>query len=126
MAITHRPPTEVYYPEEDGKVSESAQHYMQALYLIQALRLFSLARPDVFVGGNLFVYYRQGVPAKNFSPDVLVAFGVRPRPLRERGSYRVWEEGVMPQVIIELSSASTRQVDTVRKPRLYAELGVRE
>jgi Uma2 family endonuclease len=80
----------------------------------------------VFVGGNLFVYYRQGEPGKCVSPDVLVAKGVRSRPIEERGSYKVWEEGVMPQVVIELTSESTRQVDTIRKPRQYAALGVHE
>ncbi len=126
MVTTRRQPGEVYYPEEDGKVSESAKHFKQAMDLIMALQSWFAARLDVFVGGNLFVYYRQGEPSKCFSPDVLVAQGVRPRPIEERGSYRLWEEGVMPQMLIELTSESTRQVDVIRKPRQYATLGVRE
>ncbi len=126
MVTTRRQPGEVYYPEEDGKVSESAKHFKQAMDLIMALQSWFARRLDVFVGGNLFVYYRQGEPSKCFSPDVLVAQGVRPRPIEERGSYRLWEEGVMPQMLIELTSESTRQVDTIRKPRQYAALGVRE
>jgi Uma2 family endonuclease len=126
MVTTHRQPGEIYYPEEDGKVSESAKHLEQMLQLIAALQSWFAQRADVFVGGNLFVYYRQGEPGKCFSPDVLVAKGVRSRPIEERGSYRVWEEGVVPQVLIELTSESTRQVDTIRKPRQYAALGVHE
>ena len=126
MVTTQRQPGEVYYPEEDGKVSESAKHLEQMLQLIAALQSWFARRADVFVGGNLFVYYRQGDIRKCFSPDVLVAKGVRPRPIEERGSYKVWEEGVMPQVVIELTSESTRKEDTIRKPHQYAALGVRE
>ena len=126
MVTTHRQPGEIYYPEEDGKVSESAKHLEQMLQLITALKGWFISRSDVFVGGNLFVYYRQGDIRQCFSPDVLVAKGVQPRPIEQRGSYRVWEEGVMPQVLIELTSESTRKEDTIRKPHQYAALGVRE
>jgi len=126
MTTTPHAAGAIYYPEEDGKVSESTKHYKQGADLFTALRAFFASRPDVFVGGNLFVYYQEGQPKKNFSPDVMVAFGVRPRPDEERGSYRIWEEGVSPAVIIELTSTSTRQQDTIRKPHLYATLGVRE
>jgi len=126
MVSTQRPATAVIYPEEDGKVSESDKHYTQAMDLIQVLRGFFKPDPSVFVGGNLFVYYREGDPKQCFSPDVLVARGVRPRPRKERGSYRVWEEGALPAVILELTSGSTRREDTMRKPDLYAGLGVPE
>ncbi|HMA33749.1 MAG TPA: Uma2 family endonuclease [Chloroflexia bacterium] len=126
MATPHHPPGQIYYSEEDGNVSESTKHYMQGTHLFEALHAFFAARPDVFVGGNLFVYYREGAPKECFSPDVMVALGLRPRPVEERGSYRTWEEGVPPTVIIELTSISTQRDDTVRKPHLYATLGVRE
>ncbi len=126
MVSTQRPAAAVVYPEEDGKVSESDKHYTQAMDLIQVLRGFFKPDPRVFVGGNLFVYYREGDPKQCFSPDVMVVPGVRPRPSAERGSYRVWEEGALPAVIIELTSGSTRREDTIRKPDLYAALGVPE
>jgi len=126
MVSTQRPAAAVVYPEEDGKVSESDKHYTQAMDLIQVLRGFFKSDPRVFVGGNLFVYYREGDPKQCFSPDVMVVPGVRPRPIAERGSYRVWEEGALPAVIIELTSGSTRREDILRKPDLYAGLGVPE
>jgi Uma2 family endonuclease len=126
MATTQRAVAPVYYPEEDGKVSESDKHFTQGIFLVVALRLYFAARRDAFVGGNLFVYYREGEPKKCFSPDVMVAFGVRPRPIEERGSFRMWEEGVPPAVIIELTSGTTRKQDVERKPTLYRALGVRE
>ncbi len=126
MVSTQRRPGEIIYPEEDGKVSESDKHYKQAMRLIGELEAFFAADPTVFVGGNLFVYYREGDPKQCFSPDVMVVRGVRPRTSAERGSFRVWEEGALPAVIIELTSGATRRDDTVRKPDLYAALGVPE
>ncbi|MDQ2805978.1 MAG: Uma2 family endonuclease [Chloroflexota bacterium] len=126
MVATQRWTGEVIYPEEDGKVSESDRHYKQAMRLIGALETFFADDPTVFVGGNLFVYYREGDPKQCFSPDVMVVPGVRPRPSAERGSFRVWEEGALPRVIIELTSGSTRRDDILRKPELYAGLGVPE
>jgi len=126
MVSTPRPAAAVIYPEEDGKVSESDKHYKQAMRLISELETFFADDPRVFVGGNLFVYYREGDPKQCFSPDVMVVPGVRLRPSAERGSYRVWEEGALPAVILELTSGSTRREDTIRKPDLYAGLGVPE
>ena len=126
MVTTHRQPGEIYYPEEDGKLTESDRHLKQMLHLVGALELFFQHRTDVFVGGNIALFYKEGDPTKYYGPDVLVAFGVRPRPSKERGSYRLWEEGAPPAVIFELTSDSTRRVDTVRKPGQYAALGVRE
>ncbi len=36
-------------------------------------------RPDVHIGGNSFIYYREGDPTKHLDPDFFVATGVRPR-----------------------------------------------
>lgn len=47
-------------------------------------------RDDVYVSGNLFVYYEEGNPKKCVAPDVFVVFGV---PKRRRRVYLVWEEG---------------------------------
>jgi Uma2 family endonuclease len=126
MVTTHSQPGSVYYPEEDEAVTESIKHAIQYANLLNTLRLFFKDRHDVLVGGNNFVYYQEGDPTKCFSPDIFVALGVPDRPLAERGSFRVWEEGAPPTVIIELTSSSTRRVDTVQKLRQYAKLGVAE
>src|SRR3954452_5100911 len=126
MVSTQHPADTIVYPEEDGKVSESAKHYKQGQRLTGALDAYFSARADVFVGGNLFVFYQQGDPTKVFSPDVMVVFGVRPRPIEERGNFKLWEEGVVPTVIIELTSKSTWGDDIANKRDLYANLGLRE
>ena len=78
---------------------------------------------DVYVSGNILVYYVEGDPRFSVSPDALVVKGVRQY---RRRVVKLWEEGRAPQVIFEVTSRSTRQEDRGRKRRLYAELGVRE
>src|SRR4051812_43598705 len=119
--LTTQPATEeVEYPEEDDAVSESNKHYIEGARLVDTLLLYYQDRPDVFVGGNSFVYYQQGDPSKVFSPDAYVVFGVQPRPLDERASWFIWQEGVAPTVIFELASKSTVRQDRTSKLHLYA------
>ena len=40
--------------------------------------------------------------------------------------YKTWIEGKSPDVVIETTSKKTRRKDTVDKPALYAQLGVKE
>jgi hypothetical protein len=46
---------------------------------------------------------------------------------RERANYLIWEEGKGPEVVIELTSSSTKKEDTEKKFKLYRDvLKVRE
>ena len=56
-------------------------------------------------------------------PDVMVAFDVEPG---DRLSYKVWQEPKAPDLVLEVLSGDTWQVDVYKKPALYADLGVRE
>ena len=84
-------------------------------------------RPDVFVAADLFVYYDRAAPSRHSaartSPDLLVAFGA---PKRERGSFTVWEEGRVPDFVLEIVSPATGLKDRHDKPGLYQRMGVRE
>lgn len=116
---------EVYYPESDGKpMGETPWHRDALIRAVQTLQAFFKHRPDVYVSGNMMLYYVKGNPRLSLSPDVQVTFGVPKLP--ERRVYLTWVEGVAPQFIIELTSASTRRVDVMRKRELYAALGVQE
>lgn len=79
-------------------------------------------RPDVYVSGNLMIYYVEGERA-SFSPDVFVVFGVEKR---KRRTYKLWEEGKVPDFVLEISSATTWQEDMGNKRALYQRLGVSE
>ena len=124
MAVA-QPKRVVHYPESDGKpMAESPEHLEAMLYLIDALQRHFAERHDVYIAGNQFLYWVEGNPSQRVAPDVYVAFGVPKRPWR--ATWKVWEIGKAPDVIIELTSRSTAGEDLDRKYRLYQRLGVKE
>mgnify|MGYP005844764735 CR=1 FL=1 len=114
----------VIYPESDGKpMAETDIHRQEMMDTIATLTEYFRERADVYVAGNLLLYYKEGYPKKCVAPDVFVVFGIE-RKLRR--TYKLWEERVAPQVVFEISSASTRQDDLGHKRQLYTRLGVAE
>jgi len=114
----------IEYPESDGKpVGETDVHRREILHTIETLERHFRNVPDIYVSGNLMFYYEEGNPSAVVSPDVFVVKGVR-KGLRR--TYKLWEEGVAPCVVIEMTSRSTRLEDKGNKRALYALLGVRE
>ena len=126
----HRPalsalsPVTVEYPSCDGKpLAENDAQLAAILYGISVLRTHFAERPDVYVSGDLLVYYEEGDPRASVAPDVFVVFGVEDR---ERMNYKVWEEGKGPDFVLEVASRSTWREDVGRKREVYAGLGVKE
>jgi Uma2 family endonuclease len=114
----------IAYPESDGKpMAETDVHRKLMMRLIDALEWRYRDDPRVYVSGNLLLYYVAGDPTKSKAPDVFVVKGVEKK---ERRTYKLWEEGVAPCLVIELTSKSTRQEDQQEKFELYAQWGVRE
>ncbi|MBC6474215.1 MAG: Uma2 family endonuclease [Hormoscilla sp. GM102CHS1] len=115
----------VVYPEPDGEPmaeSDPARKYL--VYGVEALQQYFRHRPDVYVTGNLWLSYTQGVPSAAVCPDVFVVFGVENR---ERQSYKVWEEnGKTPDWVLEVTSKKTYRKDEQEKPDIYAQMGVSE
>ena len=115
---------EVHYPESDGKpMAETDIHADLLIYLREALKDYFRDDPNVYVAGNLFVYYEEGNPEAVVAPDVFVVKGV---PKRRRRIYQVWVEGKAPDVVFELTSESTRWEDVGAKRGIYEWLGVQE
>lgn len=116
---------EIEYPEADGKpMSESDQTRDYLIYGVKALRHYFSDRSDVYVSGNLFIYYRQGVRDAVVSPDVFVIFGVENK---QRRSYKAWEEGgKLPDFVMEITSKTTQHQDEEEKLHKYRNLGVTE
>lgn len=116
---------DIFYPEADGQPmteSDATRDYL--VYCVEVLRLYFQSRRNVYVSGNLFIYYQEGNPQAVVSPDVFVVFGVSNR---KRRSYKTWQEsGKLPLFIIEITPMTTRKQDEVSKPKLYASLGVQE
>jgi Uma2 family endonuclease len=105
-------------------MGETEVHAAEIMRLILTLRDHFAGRPDVYVWGDLLLYYEEGNPRAVVVPDVFVALGASREP--QRRIYKLWEEGVPPTFVIEVTSPSTRRVDLGRKRDLYAGLGVAE
>jgi len=115
---------EIYYPESDGEpMAETDLHRDLMAELIEELEAFFRDTPEVYVSGNLLLYYEEGNPRKSVAPDVFVVRGVGKQ---RRRIYKLWEEGRAPEVVFEISSRKTLMQDTQKKWQLYARLGVRE
>lgn len=115
---------EPLYPESDGKpMAETDVHRNLLADLVFTLDNHFSNDPDIYVSGNLLVYYVEGNPAKSFAPDVFVVRGI---PKGQRRIYKLWEDGVAPQIIIELTSRKTWREDLQTKWELYRDLGVQE
>jgi Uma2 family endonuclease len=113
------------YPATDGQpMAETEIHLLAMLHLIGALRYFFRQRKDIYVIGNMLFYYRKGDPRARRAPDVMVVKGID-ATVRRR-SYKLWEEGVPPCFVVEVTSKATQDEDTINKASLYTALGVRE
>jgi Uma2 family endonuclease len=114
----------IHYPETDGKpMGETDVHIDALIYLREALKDHFRNAPQVYVAGNMLLYYEEGNPAACVAPDVFVVHGVAKR---ERRIYRLWEEGQPPAVVVEITSRGSRLEDLGTKRAVYAMLGVRE
>ncbi|MGH9838476.1 MAG: Uma2 family endonuclease, partial [Blastocatellia bacterium] len=123
-ALAVEPESPIEYPESDGEpMAETDIHRNLMAELIAELETHFRDEPDVYVSGNLFIYYIEGKPGKRVAPDVFVVRGV---PKHERRVYKLWEEGPVPEVAFEISSRKTWGDDLQRKWLLYARLGVKE
>ncbi len=91
--------------------------------LLNPLKEHFRHRDDVYISGNLFLYYEEGNKYAAVAPDVFVVFGV---PKQQRRTYKLWEEGQAPDVVFELTSESTYRTDLSDKRLLYETLKVRE
>jgi Uma2 family endonuclease len=112
--------TPVEYPTSDGKpMAETDTHRQAMVDLIARLSAHFAERQDVYVSGNLLVYYEEGNVNRHLSPDCFVVFGV---PNRRRDTFRTWEEGAVPSVVFEITSKTTRREDTRLKRAIYQDV----
>ncbi|ACK71622.1 protein of unknown function DUF820 [Gloeothece citriformis PCC 7424] len=105
--------------ESDEPEMESSLHYLQLALLVSCLEWLWRDRHDFFIGANMTIYYsRQQLKNRDFrGPDFFLVKDTQKRP---RKSWVVWEEdGKYPDLIIELLSDSTANVDRTVKKDLY-------
>ena len=117
----------VDYPYSDGRpMAESEAQLRAMVYVLTMLYMHFENRSDVYVGGDMFVYYEEGNPGAVVAPDVFVAIGAPKQEKKPRLSYKLWEEPKGPDFVLEVVSRSTWAVDRNEKPKVYARLGVEE
>lgn len=115
----------IFYPESDGQpMAETDFHRKLMVETLQVLEAYFMEQSNVYVSGNLLVYYVEEDPSKRIAPDVFVVFGVA-KKLRD--NYLIWEETNTPDFVLEVASPSTISIDLGEKKRLYASVfGVKE
>jgi Uma2 family endonuclease len=120
------PPTDLIF--DDGESLETNQHRVAMNVLIRSYQQYRAEQTDFYVGGNMFIYYsstqvknRDLSPSERLrqrGPDFFVVLDVDGE--RERLGWVVWEEGGRyPDMIVELMSPSTANVDLGLKKDLY-------
>jgi Uma2 family endonuclease len=112
------------YPTRDGRpMGETDVHRNVMFETIETLKAY-YAGQQVYVTGNLLVFYRPGDKRRHVSPDAMVVKGAQPGL---RLNYLIWQEGHTPNVVIEITSPSTRNEDLKKKFDIYrTEMHVRE
>ena len=110
-------------PYDDGIPMESSWHLDVMHLLIRILSYFWQERDDVYIGGNMFVYFDPNqVKTRNFrGPDFFVVKGVESN--HHRNSWVIWEEGgLSPDFVLELASPSTVKFDLSGKKDIYERM----
>ena len=106
-----------FYPSSDGKpMAETDWHRKLLMELLQIIEYHFREHDDVYVSGDLLIYYKMGDNTKSVAPDVFVVRGVAKK---QRGTYLTWEESHTPDFVIELASPSTVRYDLTGKKDLY-------
>ena len=112
------------YPSSDGQpLAENDWQLRAILDAVAVLDEHFADRPDVYVSGDLLIYYEEGDPSKAVAPDAFVVLGA---PNHLRMVYKLWEEPKAPDFVLEVASPGTWKRDAGFKRTLYERLGVRE
>ena len=116
--------TPIFYPDTDGKpMAASDRHRRILFHTIETLETHYAQQPDVYVSGDILMYYVEGDPTQVIAPDVLVSFGLEKK---ERLTYLAWVEGKLPDFVMEFSSKTTYNEDLGPKKDRYAFLGIQD
>lgn len=115
---------------DDGEPLDSGWHVLQFCLLLDLIpqAMMEQGRRDFYTCGNTFVYYSveqardvaEGRPYLR-GPDIYWVGGVPPTPIR--AAWVGWEEGGrLPDMIVELLSPATANIDRHEKKALYAKI----
>ncbi|MGB7416541.1 MAG: Uma2 family endonuclease [Thermosynechococcaceae cyanobacterium] len=111
-------PTEIW---SDEPPLESDLHREQIELLLACLKLWWQDRSDFYASGNLTIDFNPAqIKSRDFrGPDFFLVLDTDPKP---RKSWVVWaEQGKYPNLIVEILSDSTADVDRTFKKKLYQD-----
>ena len=119
------PDVEIRYPADDDEpMADSEPQYYAITDAVFALKEhFQRQGWAGTVRGNCALYYDPGNLTAYVAPDVLVAFDVL---VPENEGYAPWEYGKVPDLVMEMASATTHVQDSGPKHARYAALGIVE
>ena len=108
------------YPESDGEpMAETPRHQQVMIDCMDILRSHFHGFADVYIGGNMLLYYEEGNPRKSVSPDVFMVRGLSKKELR---TYKTWEQPSKLDFVLEVASPSTYTRDFNEKMEIYAKI----
>jgi Uma2 family endonuclease len=104
------------HPEEPGLPDE--YHYLQPQLLSATLKLSQYSADQIFSVGDMNLYYDVRHPNRYKRPDWFAVAGVSRLYGGQdlRLSYVIWQEGVVPTVVVELLSPGTEKEDLGQTP----------
>lgn len=115
----------IEYPTSDGELMAETDHQYTAMTeTISSMRELYRDRPDVYVAGDMLIYYRINDNTTSIAPDVFVVFDAQGK--HPRDCWFTWREGKPPDFVMEMASASTWRRDIIEKRPIYAGMGVPE
>ena len=108
------------YPESDGEpMAESPKHQQVMIDCMDILRSHFRGFVDVYIAGNMLLYYEEGNPRKSISPDVFMVRGLSKKELR---TYKTWEQPSTLDFVLEVASPSTYAKDFNEKKAIYEQI----
>ena len=108
------------YPESDGEpMAETPRHQQVMIDCMDIMRSHFRGLADVYIGGNMMLYYEEGNPRKSISPDVFMVRGLSKKELR---TYKTWEQPPTLDFVLEVASPSTYTRDFNEKMEIYAKI----
>lgn len=114
------------YPDNIDPLPDAFMQKPHFIYVNDAIAAWFADLDDVVVGGDNFVYVRDGDSGAHFAPDCFVAIGVNKDEVIEDGSYFVWRAGKMVDFVMEIASPSTADKDLRAKYFMYEAFGIPE
>ena len=100
-------------------MAETPKHQQVMTDCMDVLRSHFRRFVDVYIGGNMMLYYEEGNPRKSISPDVFMVRGLSKKELR---TYKTWEQPPTLDFVLEVASPSTYTRDFNKKMEIYAKI----